>query len=164
MSISAYRFSETIDAPVSIVWELLADGRGWADWSFIPKSELESPGSPDPDGVGAVRKLGLWPVISRERVTAFEPERRLGYESVRGLPVKAYEAEVELTDRGAKTELTWTGTFEPKFSVGTGAVAAYLRGAVRRILNGLRAEAERRAKEGSAKDGSDHSQPEGTNP
>jgi hypothetical protein len=145
MSIQAYRFAETINAPVDTVWDLLADGASWADWSFIPKSTLESPGSPDPDGVGAVRKLGLWPVVSRERVTAFEPGERFAYESVRGLPVKSYEAEVELVARGDKTELVWTGVFEPKFGFGHAAVAAYLRGAVRRILNGLSAEAERRA-------------------
>ena len=89
---TAYEISLDIAAPIDTVWGLLADGRSWSDWSFIPRSELECEGIPAPDGVGAIRRLGMPPIVSRERIVEFTPPSRLVYESVGGIPVSGYRA------------------------------------------------------------------------
>jgi hypothetical protein len=43
--------------PPEKVWTLLADTGSWADWAPFDEAELESAGSPEPQGVGAVRRF-----------------------------------------------------------------------------------------------------------
>ena len=142
---TAYEISLDIAAPIDTVWGLLADGRSWSDWSFIPRSELECEGIPAPDGVGAIRRLGMPPIVSRERIVEFTPPSRLVYESVGGIPVSGYRATVELAEVDGRTKVQWSGSFEPKWSIGAGAVGAYLKFAVNKISSGLVKEAERLA-------------------
>lgn len=111
---TAYEISLDIAAPIDTVWGLLADGRSWSDWSFIPRSELECEGIPASDGVGAIRRLGMPPIVSRERMVQFTPPSRLVYESVGGNPVSGYRATVELAEVDGRTKVQWSGSFEPK--------------------------------------------------
>ena len=68
------------------------------------------PGSPDPNGVGAVRTInapGPMPAIVEE-ITAFEPEARLGYRAIAGVPLKNYGGDVELRAVSGGTEITYS--------------------------------------------------------
>jgi len=129
------------DAPVERVWAVLADARRWREWTPLRTSELEREGSPDPDGVGALRRFGAGPVRTREEVVEFEPPHRLVYEMRGGMPIRGYRAEVTLTPWGAGTEIAWRSRFEPLIP-GTGAL---LRVLLRAIVGDLARRMARRS-------------------
>ena len=122
--IDVYRHAE---APVETVWGVISNHRGYADWMPMPTAELEVEGSPEPDGVGAIRRLGAPPLIAREEVVAFDPPRAMSYTILSGLPVEDYRADVvlESTSDGG-TDIRWKGSF--------GAAPPCLAGVMRRIL------------------------------
>jgi hypothetical protein len=129
------------------VWSLLANGRSWSAWGPWQKAELEQEGTPPPDGVGAIRRLIRRPVVTRERVIAFEPGSRLGYELLSGLPLRGYVGNVTLSDTGGGTEIHWHTEFD-------GAKIPGTAGLFRRMLQGFVADvAERVAKEAERKQG-----------
>jgi hypothetical protein len=101
------------------VWRWLADAPTWSSWSRLTRAELEQEGDPAPNGVGAIRRFGVGPGISREQVVAFEPPHHLGYVLLSGLPVLGYRADVRLTPDGDGTLITWRSTFTPRVP-GTG--------------------------------------------
>jgi uncharacterized protein YndB with AHSA1/START domain len=76
-------------APVERVWALLADARGWPEWTPFDAAELEREGSPVADGVGAIRRFTNGKTVTRECVVAFEPPHWLAYQLLSGLPQTA---------------------------------------------------------------------------
>lgn len=105
------------------VFALLGDVASWATWSSFEESRLERPGSPTPDGVGAIRAFKYKRTRSREEVIAFEPPYRFGYKVLSGVPVKGYVANVTLTPAtNGGTTITWHSTFQAKWP-GTGGMA-----------------------------------------
>ena len=97
--------------PRSAVWTRLADLESWHEWGPWTKATL--------DGemrtlVSERRRLTGRPYVMRERVTNLEPEERLEYDLVSGLPVRGYHAVVTLTDaEDGGTDITWRATFKP---------------------------------------------------
>ena len=126
---------------------MLADATRWHEWAgfSVGVSEWEREGEPAPGGVGAIRKLGRWPVFGREQITEYDPPRHIGYTILSGPPVRGYHADIDLVPADGGTAIRWAGAFEPKVP-GTGAA---LEAVLRRIVHGYgRAaarEAERRA-------------------
>jgi uncharacterized protein YndB with AHSA1/START domain len=101
-------------APADAVFALLADGGGWAAWAgpLVPRSRWYRTGTPAPGGVGAIRELGLRPVLSREEIVEYVPPRRLVYTIVSGIPVDGYRGVVELDPLpGGGTRITWRSSF-----------------------------------------------------
>jgi uncharacterized protein YndB with AHSA1/START domain len=101
-------------APVERVWALLADTRGWPEWTPFAAATLEREGTPPPDGVGAIRRFAYGKIVTRECVVAFEPPHWLAYQLLSGLPVRDYRADVTLrsTPDGG-TAIRWQMQFEP---------------------------------------------------
>src|SRR5262245_7836946 len=87
--VQSFRLIVESAAPAGEVFALLADGASWSSWAgpLIPRSRWYRTGSPEPGGVGAIRELGLRPVLSREEIVEFVPPRRLAYTIVSGIPV-----------------------------------------------------------------------------
>jgi uncharacterized protein YndB with AHSA1/START domain len=107
--------SRRVDAPVEVVWSLVAEARRWKEWGAFTVAELEREGDPAPDGVGAVRRFGFPMYASREEVVAFEPPTHLGYVMLQGLPVPGYRSDVTLTAvDGGGTELRWASSFDAR--------------------------------------------------
>jgi uncharacterized protein YndB with AHSA1/START domain len=94
-------------------WELLSDSSTWPSWTPIDSFELAEPGGPD--GVGEVRIFHTGRIAVRERIVERVPERRLSYVLLAGLAVRDYRAEIDLTPRGAGSEIRWHTTFRAKF-------------------------------------------------
>lgn len=115
----SYRIEVRSAAPLEQVWQLLGEARRWKDWSFLTGSDLERRGSPDADGIGAVRHLTVLGIGSREEVVAWDPPHHLGYIILSGFPVRNYRADVNLTSEGPGTLIIWSATFDEKFA-GTG--------------------------------------------
>jgi len=125
-------------APPELVWELLADAESWPRWSGIDEAAVE-----EGSGLGELRLFRTGRYVSRERVVAFEPERRFAYELVSGLPVRDYRAEVTLapTPEGG-TAIRWRSTFERTIP-GTGRLLRRRLGRfVAETAEGLAAAAE----------------------
>ena len=112
----------TSAASPAIVFALLADGAGWAEWAgpLVPRSRWARTGTPAPGGIGAVRILGRPPLATREEIAEYVPDRRLAW-TVRGggLPVRNYRVSVDLHSRAGGTAMAWTGRFRPALP-GTG--------------------------------------------
>jgi len=109
-----YRVEAVTKAPVDQVWPLIGEAARWRDWSFLTTSKLEREGSPDPDGVGAVRRFARNGVGSREEVLVWDPPGHLAYAILSGFPVRDYRADVTLTADAAGTRIIWEGTYRPK--------------------------------------------------
>jgi hypothetical protein len=101
------------------VFALLVDGNTWPSWSPIESFELERPGDPPPEGVGAIRVFRRARTTGRDRIVEIVPGRRFGYQSLSGLPVRDYRAHVDLEPDGDGTRIRWKASFVPRW-VGTG--------------------------------------------
>lgn len=126
------------------VFRLLADATSWPEWAgpVVPRGWWEREGSPAPGGPGAIRRLGLGPVSSREEIVDYDPPYLLSYRLIFGLPVRGYSATVRLAPEGGGTAIEWSGRFEPLVP-GTGAaLRRCLLLLIGRFARGLAAAAE----------------------
>lgn len=118
--------SSTADAHT--LYRLLVDGAKWRDWAgpLIAHSSVQRPGIP-PNGAGAIRRLGRWPLLVREETVDNKEDRRHAYTIRSGAPVRDYLAEVILNPSENGTEIVWRGKFRPAI-VGTGPVVELVFG------------------------------------
>jgi uncharacterized protein YndB with AHSA1/START domain len=143
MSACAYEVTAHSTASPDRVFELLADAYSWPQWAgpLTAHGSWEREGAPPPGGVGAIRKLGRWPIYGREEIVAYEPPTHLAYTILKGQPVRNYRSDVTLTPDRDGTLITWAATFDPLIP-GTGKlVTALFRRIITRFANGLAAHA-----------------------
>ena len=124
--------------PADELWPLVGEATRWKDWSWMTHASLLRQGDPAPDGVGALRRLGVGPGGSQEEVVVWDPPRHLGYEARRGLPARHYRADVVLEDAVREdgttgTRVTWRCVVEPLVP-GTGPL---LRAVLSRMVGGF---------------------------
>jgi uncharacterized protein YndB with AHSA1/START domain len=146
VALSTYEFTVPSLASPATVFEVIADATRWREWAgpAVAVSEWDREGDPAPGGVGAVRKLGRWPALSREEITEYDPPHHLAYTILSGLPVRGYHADVDVLATTTGSMIRWAGAFEPKIP-GTGALfAVALERIVRGFAHGAAREAERR--------------------
>lgn len=134
MAVHTFAVSVRSAAPPEKVFAVLADAPRWREWAgpSIRESAWISTGSPEPGGVGAVRRLGAWPLYTVETITEYDPPSLLAYD-VRGLPVRDYSCAVELAPDGrGGTVVRWTGAFRaPR------PLAPVVRPALSRVVRGF---------------------------
>lgn len=142
----SFEVNNATSAPAATVFRLLVDGANWSKWAkpIVLTSSWVRQGDPAPGGVGAIRKIGAWPVFVQEETVEYEQDRRHVYKLVGTAPVEDYLAEVVLTLNAAGgTDIRWTGSFVEKVR-GTGPlVRAAMGGAVRYFAGRLVKAAER---------------------
>jgi uncharacterized protein YndB with AHSA1/START domain len=143
-SIDVYRHA---DAPVESGWEIVSNHRAYPVWTTLRTARLEREGTGHPDGVGAIRFLGVGPIGAREEVLDFEPPHHLAYTILSGPPARGYRADVRLGETSdGGTDLRWIGSFESA-PFGAGHLTrGLLARALRMLGDGAVAEAERRAR------------------
>jgi hypothetical protein len=110
-------------APVETVWRLVSTVGTWPTWSRHKLARLERDGSPAPDGVGAIRVLGVDPAkptkVNREEVVVFDAPTHFGYILVSGLPVDDYRSDVTLGALpNGGTRITWESRFDTRGPTG----------------------------------------------
>ncbi|MGD9703314.1 MAG: SRPBCC family protein [Acidimicrobiia bacterium] len=102
------------------LFTLLADVARWPEWTFPDEATREQDGSPDVDGVGAVRRFRRGTTVTRERVVLFERPHAFSYELLEGIAVRNYRADVTIAvDPAGGSIVRWHSSFDPKFR-GTG--------------------------------------------
>lgn len=117
-------------APPATLWPLVGVADQWRQWAGLTHASLERPGSPDPDGPGAIRRFRIGPGGSREQVLEWEPPRHLAYTVLSGLPVRAYRADVTIeADESGGSRVRWASSFEPALP-GTGPLLRWFLAAV----------------------------------
>ena len=122
----SFEVNRTSSAPPAALFALEADGPRWAEWGkpLIVQARWKRQGTGDPAGVGAVREVGLWPVLIREETLEYEPGHKHVYTFFGANPIKDYRAEVLLTPTAdGGTHLRWTGSFTEPVK-GTGPILA----------------------------------------
>lgn len=100
------------------------------------------PGDPV-GGVGAVRRLGIGPLASSERVVEHVPGRRLSYVIDSWQPYRDYRADVDLTPTPeGGTRIVWQAGFTPRVPGTAGLLRAGLRRLVQSFATNLARGAE----------------------
>lgn len=142
----SFEINKTSSAPAATLFRLVADGANWSKWAkpIVFQSSWVREAESAPGGVGAIRKIGAWPVFVQEQTVEYEQDRRHAYKLVGPAPVDDYLGEVVLTPNAAGgTDIRWTGSFVEKVR-GTGPlVKAAMGGAVRYFAGQLVKMAER---------------------
>jgi hypothetical protein len=132
-------------ADVDVVAGLIDDVDGWSTWSrpLLVQTSWDRWGSPAPGGIGAVRRLGLWPLFIRELITSYDRGRRQEYTVLTPHLFTAYLGAITLS-RGhdGGTRITWSVEFTPRFAV-LGPVNAFvLSHVIKRLTEKLARAAE----------------------
>jgi len=124
------------------VWALVADASSYAEWGPWD-------GSGDKDGdqpsgtVGTMRWLRYRNTTTVELVLDSEPNERLVYSVLRGIPVRNYEAQVTITPIATGTHVRWAAEWDR--TIAGRIVQRKLRGLYPQIMARLLAAAERSA-------------------
>jgi uncharacterized protein YndB with AHSA1/START domain len=104
--------TRTIPAPPEEVFDRLADHANYDRFRAIHKSELVREGDPAPNGVGALRRIWVRPLVFDEEVTAYERPSRLDYLIVKlNVPFKHDGGTITLTPEGHATRVDWRSSF-----------------------------------------------------
>lgn len=142
---ASFTLVREIDAPPETVFDVLTDHRRYAEMTKLRRSELEREGDPAPNGVGAIRTMhSLGPPL-REEVIAYERPYRFSYKVLSGAPIRDHLGTAQLAAEGGGTRLTYSVRMTPTVPLGGGLVVAVVRRGIEQLLNGVTAEAERRA-------------------
>ena len=140
----SFAFVRRLDAPIDIVWDILTKHAAYEEWGAVESSVLEANGTPDLNGVGAIRRLKDGPLVVREKVLEFEPKTRFTYTVLSGPPVRDYLGTVVLAPDGSSTEVRWSVEFESKIPFAGPILRPVVKHVIRTLLTKATAEAARR--------------------
>lgn len=142
---ASFTLFREVDAPPETVFDVLTDHRRYAELTPLRKSLLEREGEPAPNGVGSIRVLSAVGPPLREETIVYERPTRFSYKLLSGLPVRDHVGTVSLEADGSGTKVTYAVRTNPTLPVVGGVVVAVVKQGVTQLLNGVSAEAERRA-------------------
>jgi Polyketide cyclase / dehydrase and lipid transport len=139
-----FTLTRTTSAPIEAVFDRLTDHANYKNVSPLRISELVRLGEPEPNGVGAIRRMGLVGPTQTEEVTVFERPTRFDYQLRSGLPVRDHTGTVELAETGAGTHITYSVRSTPSLPIpGLGFVlGVVLKQGISGLLDGIVRAAE----------------------
>ncbi|HEX3172887.1 MAG TPA: SRPBCC family protein [Solirubrobacterales bacterium] len=145
---ASFTIVREIDASPETVFDVLTDHRLYSQLTPLRKAELEREGEADVNGVGAIRKLTAVGPPMREEVIAFERPGRFSYKVLSGLPVRDHVGTASLAANGGGTRITYAVRTTPTIPFAGALVMMAIKRAISRLLDGVAAEAGRRAAAG----------------
>jgi uncharacterized protein YndB with AHSA1/START domain len=123
------------------VWAILTDHEGMPRWFPAREVIRRRPGTTDPNGVDAVRVVRASGLAIEERVTVFEPCKRMEYVVTGGVPLRDHRGTVVLDaveGDGESSVVGWSVELRPLIP-GTGWILRRAtEGLIRDGLDGLR--------------------------
>jgi uncharacterized protein YndB with AHSA1/START domain len=126
------------------LFELVADTEGYPAWSSFDSGRLEREGSPDRNGLGAIRNFRRGRVTGREEVVAYEPPHHYAYTVLSGVAVRDYRGDVTIAPTGdGGSAITWHSEFRAKRPGSAWISKRVLSKFVRELVEQLVREAER---------------------
>ena len=140
--------STPIAAPQEVAWGVMTDHELYARWVPRSRVDLEVEGSPDRNGVGAIRVFHIGPMRTREEITTFDPPHRMAYRVLSlPMPVRNCRSDLLLVadDDGSGCTLHWDSWFEPIIPLTGGIMRQVMASATGRMAAGIAEEAQRRA-------------------
>jgi uncharacterized protein YndB with AHSA1/START domain len=143
--VASFEFVREVAAPPEVVFDVLTDHRGYARITRLRSAELEREGDPAPDGVGAIRVLRSVGPPLREEVIAYERPSRFSYKILSGVPVRDHVGAVQLSPANGGTHIVYVVRMMPTAPIGASAIVAVTKLAIKQLLDGVTAEAQRRA-------------------
>jgi uncharacterized protein YndB with AHSA1/START domain len=143
--LASFTLVREVQAPPEVVFDVLTDHRRYAEMTALRKSVLEREGEPAPNGVGSIRVLTAVGPALREETIAYERPSRFSYTLLSGLPVRDHVGTVSLEPSNGGTRVTYAVRSNPTLPLVGGVVLALVKQGVTQLLNGVSAEAERRA-------------------
>ncbi|MFN8163523.1 MAG: SRPBCC family protein [Solirubrobacterales bacterium] len=142
---ASFTIQRSVTASPETVFDVLTDHRLYAAITPMRRSALEREGEPAPNGVGAIRVLTSVGPPLREEVIAYEPPSRFSYKLLSGAPVRDHVGTVELSPEGGGTRMVYAVRTTPTLPYVGAAVVAVVKLAIKSLIKGISAEAERRA-------------------
>ncbi len=142
---ATFTLTSEIAAPPETVFDVLSDHRNYANLTPLRSSTLEREGSPDINGVGAIRRLSIAGPPIREEITEFVRPSRLAYKAISGVPAKEHSGTVLVSPRGSGTILTWRVDSVPKLPLPDPVYIALVKPVINQLLKGVVKESERLA-------------------
>jgi hypothetical protein len=104
--------TRTIPAPAEAVFDRLADHANYDRFRGIHGSELLREGEPAPNGLGALRRITVRPLVFEEEVTHYERPHRFDYLIVKlNVPFEHEGGSIRLTTEDGRTHVDWRSTF-----------------------------------------------------
>lgn len=90
------------------------------------------------NGVGSVRRVSAGPIrLAEETVTAFEPDRLIGYRITAGSPLRDHRGTVRVTPTASGSRVEWVVEFGAAVPLLDKVVALGLTRSLRKGLRGL---------------------------
>jgi uncharacterized protein YndB with AHSA1/START domain len=142
---ASFTYVRQVAAPPEIVFDVLTDHRRYTEITQLRRAELEREGKPEPDGVGAIRVLGLAGPPMREEVLAYERPYRFSYTLLSGLPVRDHVGTVELSPSEGGTEVVYAIHTTPTIPFAGAPTIFFMKQGIKTLLGGVAKESERRA-------------------
>lgn len=103
-----FTLTQTSAAAVDTVFDAMTDHRAIADWVWAcRRSTLDREGSPEPNGVGAVRRLVAVGPPFVEEIIAYQRPTRYAYKMLSGAPTRNHTGTVALREVATGTEVSW---------------------------------------------------------
>ena len=142
----AFREMGFARAPADVVFATLTDHSSYAEWGQCDESLLEVEGSPEPNGLGAVRRLVMKAtgLNVREEVNHYWPPHVMGYRVI-DHTLKDHQGIVVLTERDGGTEIAWQLTANPPDPSMIDIFREFVPPGIKQLVADLAAESERRA-------------------
>lgn len=120
---------QTFNQPVNEIYAHLSDHNRLGSVLRAPVKRIED-GQDSPNGVGSVRRVGPAILGLQETVTAARPDRSIEYRiSKGGAPLKNHRGQLDFSEAGQGSRVTWTIEFDAPPVVG-GVIAKVLDGVI----------------------------------
>ena len=125
-----------LDATPEAVFAALADHDEMGRWSPFSMARSEA-GSPDPNGLGALRRVQMGPLGLDERVTSWDPPHHYTYAVEKGPLVRRHRGDVSVRREGNRTRVRWAIQLGLALPGASGPIGWLLRRRVRETLSRL---------------------------